>query len=344
MYQCQFDVLNKSTVSNGIVEVYYVPHAISTLKISIKNAEEHTKVSIKPKSSSNNDDYCGGFVDNRSEGVEISWGGGNREGTVISLAHNETKYAFIYVNHDSTTEPANYILTLEAYLEVGFGRIDTYKDYIGIKLIPVSSDQDTVHEISDDSITTYEGTLLGNYSPRWFPLVLDPRNYYSVAKIPNLQIILERKKMGFENDRIILKINNIEVGVIIGDMDGASFYTNLFKFSEKVFVLRIWLFWLSKHQFDIKENLKTISIPIERGIDFPPELPDSERYDIMLSGNGKILAVGTDYHWQEYWCELKSTSLNGVIAFPFHDYFGLLNLLIKKLSDLLRKVAMTIAH
>jgi hypothetical protein len=74
MYQCQFEVLNKSNVSNGIVGVYYVPHAISTLKISIKNAEEHTKVTIKPKSSSNNDDYCGGFVDNRSKGVEISWG------------------------------------------------------------------------------------------------------------------------------------------------------------------------------------------------------------------------------------------------------------------------------
>ena len=32
-----------------------------------------------------------------------------------------------------------------------------------------------------------------------------------------------------------------------------------------------------------------------------PELPDFERIDLVIGVNNKVLFVGTDFHWQEYW-------------------------------------------
>jgi len=126
-------------------------------------------------------------------------------------------------------------------------------------------------------------------------------------------------------------MNNV-IAEISGDMDGSSFHSEVFKFNENSFVIRLWLFWLSKKQFNEGKNLQTIQADKERGI-FNPELPDSERYDLLVSTTGKLLSIGTYFHWQEYWYKLKNAShMEGRIAKILHPVDESLTRLINRLS------------
>jgi hypothetical protein len=67
----------------------------------------------------------------------------------------------------------------------------------------------------------------------------------------------------------------------------------------------------------------------ERGIN-NAELPDCERYDVVLDESGKVLCIGTDFHWQEYWYSLKNgqTAVHGHIAKYLHPIGETLSRLI----------------
>ena len=88
-------------------------------------------------------------------------------------------------------------------------------------------------------------------------------------------------------------------------------------------IIRLWFLWVSKNQFRKRINLEPLQQDIQKkGFDFftNPELPDLERFDIVVSSTGKILAVWTDFHWQEYWYKKRNNDENitGIIAKLVH--------------------------
>jgi hypothetical protein len=141
------------------------------------------------------------------------------------------------------------------------------------------------------------------------------------STISNISFNLFKKSQGSDKDRIILNFKENEIAIVEGDMDGANYHIDLFKFNN-AFIIRIWFLWISKKQFRDKNNLEPLQRDVQtRGIFDNPELPDFERFDIIVSSlNGNILAVCTDFHWQEYWYKLRndSTPMIGVVAKLFH--------------------------
>ena len=341
MVKCSVELANGANVGDKSFNSTYLPFSVSTLKFRVSNQEEEdTKVTITPQNSYNNDEYCCGFDDNTKQ-LKISWGGGNEEGAIVSLEPYTSKYAYLFVHHESN-QISHYDLTLKVRkITGGFGKKILENDSIKIRLSPLQDENGIVHQKleGDGQTITYEGELICSYYPRWFPeefqnLLMNKNEYYTRASIPALQLVLERKSERNSADRIIVKFGNMDniIAEISGDMDGSSFHSEVFKFQENSFVIRLWLFWLSKKQFNEGKNLQTIQADKERGI-FNPELPDSERYDLLVSNRGKLLSIGTDFHWQEYWYRLKNPGhMEGRIAKYLHPIDESLTRLINRLS------------
>ena len=131
---------------------------------------------------------------------------------------------------------------------------------------------------------------------------------------------LFKKSQGFNQDRIVLNFKENEIAIIEGDMDGASYHIDIFRLNN-AFIVRLWFLWISKKQFRDRNNLEPLQLNAEkRGIFDNPELPDFERFDIVISTHGTILAICTDFHWQEYWYKLRNNNTNmiGIVAKLFH--------------------------
>jgi hypothetical protein len=168
--------------------------------------------------------------------------------------------------------------------------------------------------------------LIGSYYPRWYPELQNSfinTNYYYQPEplISNISLKILKKSQGFKEDRIVLYFQQKEIAIIEGDMHGATYHIDLFKFNTSL-IIRIWLLWISKKQFQEGNNLNPLEMDVvgERRFFDSPELPDFERFDIAVSPEGNILAICTDFHWQEYWYKLRkdSTNMIGVVAKLFH--------------------------
>jgi hypothetical protein len=343
MVRCTVELANGVNIADKSYNSTYLPFSVSTLKFRVSNQEEElTEVTMTPQNYYNNDEYCCGFDDNTKQ-LKISWGGGNEEGAIVSLEPYVSKYVYLFVHHESD-QLSHYDLTLNVRkITGGFGEKILENDSIKIRLSPLKDEKGIVHQKfeGDGQTLTYEGELICSYYPRWFPeefqnLLMNKNEYYAGASIPAHQLVLERKSEGHSADRIIVKFGNIDniIAEISGDMDGSSFHSDLFRFNENSFVIRLWFFWLSKKQFNEGKNLQTIRADKQSGI-FNPELPDSERYDLLVSNTGKLLSIGTDFHWQEYWYGLKNAShMVGRIAKYLHPVDESLTRLINRLSKI----------
>ena len=341
MVNCSVELTNGAALADKSYSSTYLPFSVSTLKFRLSNLEEEvTKVTITPQNSYENDEYCCGFDDNTKQ-LKISWGGGNEQGAIVSLGPRVSRYAYLFVHHQSD-QLSSYDLTLKVRkITGGFGKKIFEDDSIKIRLSPLNNEKGILHQKFEGhgQTLTYEGELMCSYYPRWFPeefqnIVINKDEYYTRASIPAHQLVLERKSQGYSADRVIVKFGNTNnvIAEIFGDMDGSSFHSDVFKFNENSFVICLWFFWLSKKDFNEGKNLEIIQADKERGI-FNPELPDSERYDLLVSNTGKLLSIGTDFHWQEYWYRLMNSShMEGMIAKYLHPVDESLTRLINRLS------------
>ncbi len=325
--RCTIAVVNTSDKSHdGTHNVAYLPFSVSTLKLRVTNEEQKKMtITITPKNSRKDNEYCCGFVDSdtRNEsGILLSWGGGDEEGCVLSLDVGQTRYAYIFIDHKSEFQ-ASYDLTLKVRIKMDLFALnkDTPQPDIVIKLHPLQTGSKIVHQEPIDKKTiVYEGTLVGLYYPRWFPesnkLVSD--GYYNHSEIPKFKIHLNINKSGHHKDSVQVTLDDRkDIALIVGDMRGATFCTDLFKLDENNFIIRLWFFWLNYNQFKDQINLEISGMRVQRGpFTISPELPDSERYDIIVSRNGAVLGVGTDYHWKEYWYKIADGQyvMQGYIA------------------------------
>ncbi len=332
MINCSLKFVNAS-YDNNIVKVMYIPFSISTIKLLIQN-EEYLDVDIliKPLRFQNDDDFCGGF-DDEKRGLRIIWGGGQENGLQTIVKGNDKKHLFLFVFPSDNFKLLDYNLTLQVNKTIVGSNQPNMMEEIIIKLSPIQ-DVQSIENIAHQKIRnnfeiakiTFNGNLVCSYYPRWYPelfnLIANINNYYQFdPTISNISLKLLKKSQGSDKDRIVLNFKEKEIAIIEGDMDGANYHIDLFKFNN-AFIIRIWLLWISKKQFHDKNNLEPLQRDAHsRGIFDNPELPDFERFDIIVSSlNGNILAVCTDFHWQEYWYKLRDdyTNMIGVVAKLFH--------------------------
>jgi hypothetical protein len=330
---CNLKVVNASSHTDNIYKINYIPFSITTIKLLIQN-EENFDVNflIKPLRFQNNDDFCGGYDDEKN-GLKIIWGGGQENGVEFTVKGNTYRYAFLFVFPETNSKLVDYNLTLQINKTTGDSNTNKLEE-IKLKLFPIQTGQPinniahqrtTINNSDNISKVTFEGNLVSHYYPRWFPelygLIANTDNYYqSEPLIANISFKIYKKSHGLDKDRIVLEFKEKERATIEGDMDGANYHIDIFKFNDS-FILRIWFLWISKKQFIDRNNLEPLQEDVRRkGISFNPELPDFERFDIVFSPDGNILAICTDFHWQEYWYKLveDNTNMIGVIAKALH--------------------------
>ena len=331
---CSLKIVNASyNSSNNIYNIDYIPFSISTIKLLILNEGTFDiDILIKPIRIQNNDDFCGGF-DDEKKGLKIIWGGGQENGLQTIVKGNEKKYLFLFVFPTENVNLLNYNLTLQVNKTIVGSNTENILDEISIKLQPIETGQ-LIHNIAHQKIInnpentriTFDGNLVNSYYPRWYPELLDlftnaNNNFYQAEPlIENISFKLYKKSQGFDQDRIVLDFKENEIAIIEGDMDGASYHIDIFRLNN-AFIVRLWFLWISKKQFRDRNNLKPLQLDAEkRGIFYNPELPDFERFDIVISSHGTILVVCTDFHWQEYWYKLRddNTNMIGIVAKLFH--------------------------
>jgi hypothetical protein len=332
LINCSLKIVNASYNAN-FYKINYIPFSISTIKLLIQNEEYFdVDVLIKPTKFQNNDDFCGGF-DDEKKGLKIIWGGGQENGLQTIVKGNEKKHLFLFIFPTENSNLLNYNLTLQVNKTIVGSNTENILEEISIKLHPIETVQ-LINNIAHQKIInnpentriTFDGNLVNSYYPRWYPELLDSftninNNFYQAESlITNISFKLFKKLQGFDQDRIVLYFKEKEIAIIEGDMDGASYHIDLFRFN-KTFIVRLWFLWISKKQFHDRNNLKPLQLEAEkRGIFDNPELPDFERFDIVISSDGTILAICTDFHWQEYWYKLRNDNTNmiGIVAKLFH--------------------------
>ena len=105
MVNCSLKVVNASYDNeNNLYKAKYIPFSISTIKLAILN-EEYLDVDIliKPTKFQNNEDFCGGF-DDEKRGLRIIWGGGQENGLQTIVKGNDKKYLFFSLAPETLTE------------------------------------------------------------------------------------------------------------------------------------------------------------------------------------------------------------------------------------------------
>jgi len=339
---------NNNNNNSNIYNINYIPFSISTIKLLIQNKESsEIKVRIKPVKFQNDEDYCGGFDDDK-KGLKIIWGGGQENGLEVKVEEKKNKHAFLFVFHRGTFNMlTEYKLTLQVDKNKVGSHIENTTEEIYIKLHPIQNIS-LIQNISHQKITknslytkfTFDGDLVGYYYPRWYPELFDSiggdtNNYYkSVPLIKDISFKIFKKNKEIDKDRIVLNFKDNQIASIDGDMDGASYQIEAFRFNSAI-IIRLWFLWISKNQFRKRINLEPFLQEKEKkGFDFftNPELPDLERFDIVVSSNGNIVAVCTDFHWQEYWYKKRSNDENitGIIAKLDHPLEDSLDRLLQR--------------
>ena len=190
MIKCSLKIVN-AVYDNNFYKVKYIPFSISTIKLLIQNSEEcDVDILIKPARYQNDDDFCGGFDDD-NKGLKIIWGGGEENGVTTRVKGKEGKYAYFFVFPKDNFRLLDYNLTLQVNkTTVGFNGESTSEE-LKIKLYPIQKVQlidDIVHQKkernSQGTTITFEGNLVGNYYPRWYPehyiLFNDSKKYYKL--------------------------------------------------------------------------------------------------------------------------------------------------------------------
>jgi hypothetical protein len=331
LINCNLKIVN-ALYDNNFYKLYYIPYSISTIKILIENKEDfNVDILLKPMNSQNNDDFCGGFDDDRT-GLQIIWGGGQENGVHTIVKGNEKKYIFIFIFPTIKSKLSSYNLTLLVKKTLLDFKKKVIDETISIKLKPIEAEtlrdniaHQNIFKDSENIKITFDGTLIGSYYPRWYPELQNSfinNNYYyqSDPLISNISLKILKKSRGFNKDTIVIDFQQKEIAIIEGDMHGANYHIDIFKFNTSI-IIRIWFLWISKKQFHDGINLDPLEMDAEKRRFFDsPELPDFERFDIVVSPEGNILAVCTDFHWQEYWYKLRrdNTNMIGMVAKLFH--------------------------
>jgi hypothetical protein len=327
------------------LEIWYLPHGITTLMIQIENDNRQRKLVVRPANRSLPPEYVGyeslrGGKNVHSKDLKIIWGGGMTKGFELNLVPNKKTNLFYLVIHDASNI-AEYSFNLEI-IEIVGGKKEEFLANKKIVLKPAHNSGNTARmTINYDGVHLRRAEIAGNYIPdyqsRWF----GKENYnFRESNIPEFVLSYHVDSEEFVASTIDVKLksqNGIrEIARIGGDLERSKLHAELFNFTDDYCVLRIWLYWVNDlfsvnrliggTEYGSRDNTELRSW--KRGV---IEVPDAERFDLVINKHTeKVSYVGTDLHWRETWW-----SINGDLANLKFAQMELVPILIKNLPQIL---------
>jgi hypothetical protein len=341
----------------------YLPYGVTTIEMKVEGEESQAFGFVSPKNQvlnkTNNNVYVG-YSDGSSQDFLVLWGGGKEQGLEINSS-NANARLFLNILHKGKSLENQNLSLIHSKLK---------NPIATIKLIPAKIDDDLVKmqltEQGESCNLTFKGNRIPTYYSRWFPprpLENKKIQYYDI-QLPFLEIKFSAKHDNNNNifrsvtsDLDILLDNN-RIAQVTGDWRYSWPHAELFTVlddSRDFIVLRLWMYWIHKNFsnnffrsadpiiFDVldrPDKLQSSSQDDEeeqkkRGIleSLDIEVPDIERFDFLIDiKNKKIIWLGTDFHYQEFWYFFEN-SYDKFVKARIGYHFETIVQVIKNLKD-----------
>jgi len=309
----------------------YLPYGVTTLGIKIDGDIDEPLGYIYPVKTADSDKterekkLFVGFAD-ESEDFLVLWGAGSESGLELT-SKNVSGSLYMQILHKGKS--ANIQNVTLCYSQ-------TKEPICSLILVP-AEDGANVSKMDvspDDSnglrTVTFKGSKVPLYYPRWFP----PRpsknekiQYYE-TNAPDIKIKFKAKDSNFipEIDSDIdIFLNDEPIAQIVGDWCYSSLHAEIFTIfgNSDYFVLRVWFYWVNAtfaNTFSGDKIIVTRNEAIRLSDNLSPdgkntkgfskdvECPDYERFDFLIDmKKKKIIWVGTDFHYQEWWFKIDET-------------------------------------
>jgi hypothetical protein len=303
--------------NNSVIK--YLPHGVTTLALGIQNGDDQSHdLIVRPTNRSNPPEYVAyestkNLVDAHSKDLNIIWGGGMTSGFRINLEPLKTTNVFYLISHNSKMLD-NYSFTLEA-IDIVDGIEENVLSTKVVNLVTASHSTDCIrYEVNYDSPSQRTGFFQGKYVPDYLSRWFGSDYTYSKISLPSLEVnykeVAGERYVDSEVD-IFMKMPSTgeknKIANVSGDLERCKFSAELFNFTAEYFIMRIWFFWTNaKFQgnfiMSAPRHRTRQAIQLRSWKSRVIEVPDSERFDLMISKTtGKIAYVGTDLHWRETW-------------------------------------------
>jgi hypothetical protein len=275
----------------------YLPYGVTTLEMKIEGDLDEALGHIYPnKRGDGGKKLFVGFAD-QSEDFLVLWGGGSEEGLKVSNDNVNGKLFLQILHKGRTAETQNITLCYSG----------TETPITTIKLVPAEDSPNLVRmnmnpakEGNEIQVISFKGSRIPLYYPRWFPPKPSENKkiQYSDIDAPNIKIKFKVKETAFlpEVDSdidILLNDDPNPIARISEDWRYSSLHAEIFTIfgDSDHLILRLWCYWVNAN-FSFGGSLNI-------------ECPDYERFDFLIdTKKKKILYVGTDFHYQEWWYKI----------------------------------------
>ena len=306
----------------------YLPYGVTTLEIKIDGDMDELIGYICPiKIADRQKKLFVGFAD-ESEDFLVLWGAGSEAGLKLTDMNVSGRLYFQILHKGKSADVQSVTLC----------HSQTKEPICNITLVP-AEDSTNVSKMNispDDrnglKTITFKGSKVPMYYPRWFP----PRPsenkkiQYSDIDAPNIKIKFKSKDSNFIpeiNSDIDIFLNDDHIAKIVDDWRYSSLHAEIFTIfgNADYFVLRVWFYWVNatfSNTFRGDKIIVTRNEAIRLSENTSPddkktkdfldsinvECPDYERFDFLIDmKKKKIVWVGTDFHYQEWWFKIDET-------------------------------------
>ena len=306
----------------------YLPYGVTTLEIKIEGETDELIGYLCPlKIADRQKKLFVGFAD-ESEDFLVLWGAGSEEGLKLTNTNVSGRLYFQILHKGKSADIQSVTLC----------HSQTKEPICNIILVPAEDSTDVLKmDISPDDrnglkTIAFKGSKVPIYYPRWFP----PRPsenkkiQYSDIDAPNIKIKFKAKDSNFIpeiNSDIDIFLNDDHIAKIADDWRYSSLHAEIFTIfgNADYFVLRVWFYWVNatfSNTFRGDKIIVTRNEAIRLSDNTSPddkktkdfldsinvECPDYERFDFLIDmKKKKIVWVGTDFHYQEWWFKIDET-------------------------------------
>ena len=306
----------------------YLPYGVTTLEIKIDGDIDELLGYICPINIADRQKKLFvGFAD-ESEDFLVLWGAGSEAGLKLTNTNVSGRLYFQILHKGKTADIQSVTLC----------HSQTKEPICSITLVPAenSTNVSKMYISPDDKnglrTITFKGSKVPSYYPRWFPPrpSKNEKIQYFETNPPNIKIKLKVKDSNFipEIDSDIdIFLNNEPIAKIVDDWRYSSLHAEIFTIfgNADYFVLRIWFYWVNatfsntfrgdkiivtrNEAIRLRENLSPDDKKTKDFLDsINVECPDYERFDFLIDmKKKKIVWVGTDFHYQEWWFKIDET-------------------------------------
>jgi len=308
----------------------YLPYGVTTLEIKIEGDSDELLGYIYPINTADKEKkHFVGFAD-ESEDFLVLWGAGSEAGLKLTNT-NVSGRLYFQILHKGKSPDIQTVTLCHS---------QTKDPICSVTLIPAEDSPNVVKmdispgDADDLRIITFKGSKIPLYYSRWFP----PRpsenekiQYYEI-NVPNIKIKFKAKESNFIQEinsdiDIFLNDDPNPIAKISDDWCYSSLHAEIFTISGKAdyFVLRVWCYWVNatfsktfrdgkilvtrNEALRLNDNTSPDDIKKKGFLDsINIECPDYERFDFLIDmKKKKIVWVGTDFHYQEWWFKIDET-------------------------------------